>query len=85
MYQQRHEATFTLISILQLNNNKNLFKNRQRNEINTPPLKKKGHPNSQQVREKVLGITYYQGNADQNQTEISFQTCENSNHQEGKR
>jgi len=37
---QRNEATLTLISILQLNNNnKNLFKNRQRNEIDiTSPL-----------------------------------------------
>ena len=43
MYQQRNEATLTLISILQLNNNnKNVFKNRQRNEIDTtsPPPKK---------------------------------------------
>lgn len=86
MYQQKNEATLTLISTSQLNNdNKNQFKNRQRNEIDTPPRQKKRHPNSQWAHEKVLSITNYQGNADQNQNEMSFLTCANGNRQEDKR
>ena len=39
---------------------------------------KKKNADSQQAHEKVLNITDYQGNANQNQNELSLYTCQNS-------
>ena len=39
---------------------------------------KKKNTDSQQAHEKVLNITDYQGNANQNQNELSLYTCQNS-------
>ena len=39
------------------------------------------HADGQQAHEKMLNITKYQGNANQNHDEISPHTCQNGHHQ----
>ena len=43
------------------------------------------HTNDQKVHEKVLNISNYQGNANQNHNEISPHTCQNGHYQKDKR
>ena len=43
------------------------------------------HTDGQQAHEKMLNITNHQGNANQNQNEISPHTCQNVYHQQDKK